>query len=102
MTIEQSTDTDTIKHKINSETAKINWRELQRFFAAGNAVYVDKSLDLVDVALQIANDNSVQVKAWMSNKQVYTVDDQKAEAWYNNDASLWSVVVKPWILIQEI
>ena len=35
-----------IEQKINLETAQISWHELQRFFASGNAIAVDPTLDL--------------------------------------------------------
>ena len=40
----------TIEQRLNLQTAKIAWSELLRFFAAGKAVCVDRSLDLIDVA----------------------------------------------------
>ena len=84
------------------ETAKIPWKELQFFFAAGKAVYVDKELDLVRVATEISKDNKVVVEKWMQQDQVMPVPDEKAKMWIEEDASLWAVVVKPWVLVQEI
>ena len=37
------------KEKVNLETAKIHWKDLQRFFAKGEAVWVSSELDLVEV-----------------------------------------------------
>ncbi len=33
--------------KINLETAKVNWTEIERFFAQGSLISVDRHLDLV-------------------------------------------------------
>jgi hypothetical protein len=41
---------DLTKDKVNQETSKIAWSELQRFFAQGLAVNVTPDLDLVEVA----------------------------------------------------
>ena len=41
---------DVERARINSETSKIAWQELQRFFAQGIAVAVAPQLDLVEVA----------------------------------------------------
>ncbi len=49
------TDTDTdklvamLRDEIHAETSKIAWSELQRFFAAGKAIYVAVDLDLVEL-----------------------------------------------------
>ena len=45
------------KDKVNLETSKIAWQELQRFFASGAAVFVAAELDLVEVAYQFSIDN---------------------------------------------
>ena len=83
------------------ETAQIHWHELQRFFASGNAIAVDESLDLIYVATEITKDNAVQIKAWMNAGLVDAVKDSQAQEWYENNAMVWAVVVKPWVLVQS-
>lgn len=86
--------------KVNLETSLIPWRELLRFFASGTVITVDASLDLVEVALQVSQDNKVQVEAWMSQGKIGRVADDQAREWLEADAMLWATVVKPWILVQ--
>tara|TARA_B110000196_G_scaffold70159_1_gene59977 strand:- start:1301 stop:1597 length:297 start_codon:yes stop_codon:yes gene_type:complete len=88
------------RKKLNTETAKISWKELEIFFANGTAVHVSPSLDLIDVALEIFLDNKIQVEQWMSDNLVCKVSVQQAQLWLNSEAILWSVVVKPWVLVQ--
>lgn len=91
-----------LEQKINLETAQIRWHELQRFFASGNAIAVDSSLDLTHVAAQIVADNAAQIKTWMDSGLVDTVKDSQAQQWYEQDALVWAVVIKPWVLVQPI
>ncbi len=86
--------------KVNLETARIGWRELQRFFASGAAIFVADELDLVEVAFQISQDNRAQAQAWMDAGQVARVTDEQALAWYDTDADVWAVVVSPYVLVQ--
>jgi len=88
--------------KIVSQTAKIPWLELQRFFAAGQVMLVAAELDLVDVAYAFQLDDVDQVKIWTENLQVSPVDDSQAKHWVANEALLWAVVIKPWVLVQTI
>jgi len=88
--------------KIVSETARIPWLELQRFFAAGKVMLVAAELDLVDVAHALQLDDVEQVKKWTENLQLSPVSDAEAKQWVADDASLWAVVIKPWILVQTI
>ena len=89
-----------LEQQINLETAQIHWRELQRFFASGNAIAVDSNLDLTQVAAQIAADNAAQLKLWMESGLVDAVKDSQALQWYEADALMWAVVIKPWVLVQ--
>ena len=88
--------------KIVSETAKIPWLELQRFFAAGKVMSVAAELDLVDVAYAFQLDDIEQVKTWTESLQVSPVNDDRAKHWVASEAMLWAVVVKPWVLVQTI
>lgn len=90
-----------LHQKLNMETAPMPWKELQRHFAAGNVIAVDNDLDLIQVAAGIANDDKVAVKKWMAANQLLKVSDTQAQAWLVQDAVLWAVVVKPFILVQE-
>ena len=89
------------KAKVNLETSLIAWQELQRFFAAGLAIAVDQSLDLVEVAYRFSIDDKQQVQDWMQDQRVAKVSDQQALEWYQHNTKVWAVVVKPWILVQS-
>ena len=84
------------------ETSKIAWTELQYFFASGMAVYVSEELDLIEVARCFVDDNKAMVEKWMQDKQVMAVPDEQARTWYDDDATVWAVVIKPWVLVQQV
>ncbi len=88
--------------KMNLETARIAWRELQRFFASGAAIFVGDELDLVEVAFQVSEDNKARVAAWMEAGLVARVTDEQALAWYEADADMWAVVVSPYVFVQRV
>jgi hypothetical protein len=87
---------------LNLETSRIAWEELQRFFASGKAIFVSAGLDLIEVAIQIAKDNQMQVEQWMEAGQVTKVTDAQALAWTEADAEVWAVVVRPYVLVQSV
>jgi hypothetical protein len=92
---------ETLRNSLNLETSRIAWKELLRFFASGTVIKVSPELDLIDVACQISADNKTQVEQWMTKAKVGKVSDDQARMWLETDAQLWSVVVKPWILVQQ-
>ncbi len=95
------TPEETLKAKLNMETASINWLELQRYFAAGRVVHVSQGADLVEVALQLSLDNKDRFQEWIAGGVVSGVTEEQAQQWYDEKADLWAVVVAPWVLVQE-
>ena len=88
--------------KINLETSKIAWKELQRFFAGGKALLVSADLDLVEVAFQMSEDNVEQIRQWAAAGKLARVPDESAREWAETDALVWAVVVSPWVLVQPL
>ena len=88
--------------KINLETSKIAWKELQRFFAGGKALLASADLDLVDVAFQMSEDNAEQIRQWAVAGKLAHVPDEQAREWIEADALVWAVVVSPWVLVQPV
>ena len=95
-------DRELIRAKINGETAKIPWLELQRFFAQGKVMLVSGELDLVDVAFAVQQDDLAQVEAWTGSGHLGPVSDDLARGWFEREATLWAVVVRPWVLVQDM
>ena len=93
---------EVLRAKVNMETSRIAWKELQRFYASGAAVKVDARLDLVEVALQMHDDNKLQFENWLKAGMVGKVTDNQASIWLAAETELWAVVVSPWVLVQEI
>ncbi len=94
-------DADIQRNRLNQETARIPWQDLQRFFARGAVIWVSGERDLIEAALRIARDDAQGVANEISNGNIAPVTDEQARHWLETDASLWAVVVKPWILVQE-
>jgi len=88
-------------HALHAETAAIEWKDLERFFAKGNLLRVSSQLDLVDAALEIANDNGACIEKWMTDKRLASVSNDEALLWSEGNTELWSVIVLPWILVQQ-
>ena len=68
-----------LRAKLNLETARIPWAELQRFFARGVAVWIAPGLDLVDTAVAFSQDRP----PWSRRR-------------WPPGASPWSMPARPW------
>lgn len=87
--------------KLAAETARVQWKEIERLYAAGKVIEVAASLDLVDVATAFAADDKASVRDWMQAEQVGLLRDETAIGWAGGADNLWGVVVSPWVLVQQ-
>ncbi|KPQ29020.1 MAG: putative conserved small protein [Marinobacter excellens HL-55] len=92
---------DEIKARLNLETSRIHWHELQTYYARGQVVRVAAELDLLNVASELTADNKAQFEQWMSRGDIGDVSPDLARAWYDRNAELWAVVIAPWVLVQD-
>ena len=94
-------DQELLHAKINQETAKTPWVDLLRFFAQGRVVFVRPGLDLVEIAAIAASNRAEELESLIAEGSIIKVSDEQAQHWLATDALLWSVVVKPWVFVQE-
>jgi len=90
-----------LQEKLFSETARIAWHDLQRFFAQGVVLQIDESLDLIEVAILIANDITNDLQVLIQKGLVAAPSNDTARDWYQKNIELWSVVVAPYVLVQN-
>lgn len=91
-----------LRDRLNLQTARIGWLELERHFAGGKVIHIDATLDLIEVATCIAEDNIHKLQQWLEVKQVEQLHDETAINWADHHPdNLWAVVVAPWVLVQE-
>ena len=91
-----------MKEKLIAETAKIEWKELERFYAQGKVLHISDDSDLVAVAAAFAEDDIEKVKELQIQNKFSAVSDEQAKQWYEDDALVWAVTVAPFILVQSV
>ncbi len=87
--------------RLNGETARVAWRELERHYARGVVMAVAPEMDLVKTAAHMVHDDKAVIEACLENGSLHPVGDAEARSWHGRDAVLWAVVVAPWVLVQE-
>ncbi|MEM7182293.1 MAG: DUF2288 domain-containing protein [Spirochaetota bacterium] len=89
------------RQTIRAGIASIDWEELKYFFARGQVIWIDPSMDLEETAYQICMNNTESVDEWMQEGKVQRMSDERAKHWYNQKLRVTSVVIQPWVLVQE-
>lgn len=93
-------ETSTLYAKLLGETAIIEWKALERFWAKGDLIWVDPALDLITVAEAMAENRSDLFAKWRSDGTVGPVSADQALDLQTRDPEIWAVVVSPFIVIQ--
>ncbi len=91
-----------LKQKLNLETAQISWQELELFFAKGCLLQVEKGLDLVTIAEQVASNQKDQIEALILNKKIAFVTAEWAKKNCQPTTQVWAVVIAPYVICQLI
>ncbi len=95
------TPSDVLRAKLNLETARLAWPELERHFARGVVVCVQPGFDLVEAALAMAENRAAAVEAWLADGTLARAGMDDAQRWHAAQQVFWGVVVAPWVLVQE-
>jgi hypothetical protein len=88
--------------RLNAETGKVLWPEIQRLFARGLVQVVSQRADLLEIAVAIASDHRDKVETWMADGDLSKASTEDARSWQEADPVFWAVVAAPWVLVQEI
>jgi len=88
--------------ELNSQTGRIRWQELQPHYARGSVVVAEAGLDLLKVAIALAEDDHERVSAWLDTQQLHRATADEARTWSETDPLFWAVVVAPWVVIQAM
>lgn len=91
-----------LRAKLNADTGKLAWPELERYFARGVVIVAAPGLDLVDAAVKITQDDKEAVKSWMESGELRHPEMDDARDWLERQPIFWALVVAPWVLIQEL
>jgi len=89
-------------NELEGECAPVFYKEIERFFAKGMLVLVDKQLNVIDVALAVQNDKSKKIQKWIKEELLVRVHDEYAIKWSQSNERLMAITVVPWVLVQEI
>ena len=99
---EQRSEEQELVARLNSETAKIDWHDLQTHYAAGNVLGISAKADLIKVAIEFNRDNATQIQQWLADSSLFEISDQQATEWYEKNQQLWALVIPPFVLVQQV
>ncbi len=88
------------QQKLNLETASIEWKDLQLFFAQGKLLVVEPNSDLVRVASLIADNELKELESLIEQQKIEFATPDWVKNHCQQSTSLWAVVVSPYVICQ--
>ncbi len=86
--------------KLNGETAIVAWHEIERFFAKGNLLLVEKGVDLINCAADMSLDNGEEIGKLINEEKIQAMPIKFVKANCKPETEFWTVVVAPYVLAQ--
>ena len=84
----------------NLDLAEWNW--LVPHVKRDSVVIIDQKLDLLDVGVAMASDNTSSVQDWISQELICKPSEEQLSVWNGNDTKKFNaLIVQPFVLVQE-
>ena len=77
------------------------WGWLRPHLERGGLIVVDRELDIVEVGLKIAADDSTAISAWISGGKLAKPVAEQIAGWDADGALFLTLIISPYVLIQE-
>jgi hypothetical protein len=96
-----------VRSKLRGEVLSSYWEDLAPHQQRGGLLLLAPALDLLDVAVAVANDDKQRVANWLASGSLRRASEQD-RARYESDAEeeagvpFQFVVVQPWVLAQAL
>lgn len=92
-----------IQEQLSKDIANIDWQDLLPHAKRDAIIVVAQNLDLLDVAVAIAKDNTVLVQQWIDNKSISKPSSEQLTDWNQEmQKQFVTVIVQPFVIIQEV
>lgn len=91
-----------LKEKLENEVGITGWKALNSHFMRDALITVSNDLDIVEVGLMIAEDNSEKVQHWLADAKIGKPTEKDVETWKENSTEFTSLILSPYVLIQPL
>ncbi len=91
-----------LKQELTDMLAPADWAWISPHANRGAVVVVDRQLDLVEVGVAIATDNTAVVNRWIAEALITKPSPLQLEVWDQAAKKQFqSLIVQPFVLVQE-
>lgn len=90
-----------LRAELTKMMGPVQWDWLKPQVQRDVVVVVDPGLDLADVGVAIASDNTKTVERWITEQLIVKPSPEQLSLWSNENKRLTSLIVQPYVLVQD-
>lgn len=87
--------------KLKAEIGTVSWSWLRPHEKRKILFRVSQTLDLVEVALAVAEDQTAKVKSWLENEDLTQPTLRQVAKWEKSGGLFSGIIVKPYVFFKE-
>ncbi|MEM1009431.1 MAG: DUF2288 domain-containing protein [Myxococcota bacterium] len=95
-------DTSVLARKLGQEKLEVAWDALLPHAERDILFVLDRSLDLVDVGVTMAMNQTQAIQEWMEKGQFVRPSNLQKQQWTAENPLFWMLIVQPFVLIQPM
>ncbi len=90
-----------LKTQLEEQLSEIDWQELKPHAQRDVIIVVDTHLDLIEVAMAIAKNETNKVQNWISEQLIQKPTEKQLSNWNGNPSQKFeTIIVQPFVLIK--
>ena len=86
--------------KFKDEVGTVSWSWLRPHEKRGSLFQVAENLDLIEVAVEVAEDRVTRIKTWLDNGDLSRPTPVQVEEWEKSGGLFSGIIVKPYVFFK--
>ncbi|MCP5464413.1 MAG: DUF2288 domain-containing protein [Deltaproteobacteria bacterium] len=91
-----------LKEKFQKEFGDEEWIVMAPHYKRGALILVDDNLDIIDIAIAVAEDNSTLIQDLITSGKLKKPTPEQVSVWEKQRTRFEFVIVQPFVLAREI
>lgn len=91
-----------LQERLKEDVADVSWKDLQPHAKRDVIIVVEDELDLSEVGLAIAEDNTTSVQGWIGDQLIFKPTAEQLTDWNSNPQKQFTtLIVQPFVIVKE-
>jgi len=91
---------ESLTEKLKNEIGTADWSLLKPHAERGVLLIIHPQLDLLEVAVQIAEDQTEQIRMWLDGGKITRPTPARLKEWETGETIFTCIIVHPFVLVQ--